>query len=87
VVKNWPPTEQFDVVRDESNFYGRRYYESHVIQDYGLPSLGERARNDLNERCMHWMRTVLKYRLPPAPSLEVGSAHRKIRCLNALGRL
>jgi 2-polyprenyl-3-methyl-5-hydroxy-6-metoxy-1,4-benzoquinol methylase len=75
VVKNWPPAEQFDVVHDESDFYGRSYYESHVIQDYGLPSLGERARNDLNERCMHWMRTVLKYRLPPARTLELGCAH------------
>jgi 2-polyprenyl-3-methyl-5-hydroxy-6-metoxy-1,4-benzoquinol methylase len=75
VVKTWPPAEQFDVVHDESDFYGRSYYESHVIQDYGLPSLGERARNDLNERCMHWMRTVLKYRLPPARTLELGSAH------------
>jgi 2-polyprenyl-3-methyl-5-hydroxy-6-metoxy-1,4-benzoquinol methylase len=75
VVKNWPPAEQFDVVHDESDFYGRSYYESHVIHDYGLPSLGERARNDLNERCMHWMRTVLKYRLPPARTLELGCAH------------
>jgi SAM-dependent methyltransferase len=37
--------------------------------------LAERARNDLNERCMHWMRTVLKYRLPPAQTLELGSGH------------
>jgi 2-polyprenyl-3-methyl-5-hydroxy-6-metoxy-1,4-benzoquinol methylase len=75
VVKKWPAPEQFDVVHDERDFYGRSYYESHVIQDYGFPSLPERARNDLNERCMHWMRTVLKYRLPPARTLELGSAH------------
>jgi SAM-dependent methyltransferase len=74
VVKNWPPAEQFDVVHDESDFYGRSYYESFVVQD-GYPSLAERTRNDLNERCMHWMRTVLKYRLPPARTLELGSAH------------
>ncbi len=75
VVRNWPPPEHFDVVHDESDFYGRTYYESHLTQDFGLPSLEERARNDLNERCMHWMRTVLKYRLPPARTLELGSAH------------
>jgi SAM-dependent methyltransferase len=74
VLKNWPPAEQFDVVHDESDFYGRSYYESFVVQ-HGYPSLAERACNDLNERCMHWMRTVLKYRLPPARTLELGSAH------------
>jgi SAM-dependent methyltransferase len=75
VVRDWPPAERFDVIDDVSDFYGRSYYESHVIQDYGFPSLAERARNDLNERCMHWMRAVLKYRLPPARTLELGSAH------------
>src|ERR1700736_5084091 len=37
VARNWPPAEQFDVVHDESDFYGRSYYESHLTQDYGLP--------------------------------------------------
>jgi hypothetical protein len=49
VVRNSPPAEQFNVVHDESDFYGRSYYESHLTQEYGLPSLDERARNDLNE--------------------------------------
>ncbi len=75
VLRNWPRAEQFDVVHDESDFYGRSYYESHVVKDYGFPSLPERARNDLNERCMHWIRTLLKYRLPPARTLELGCAH------------
>jgi 2-polyprenyl-3-methyl-5-hydroxy-6-metoxy-1,4-benzoquinol methylase len=75
VVRNWPPADRFNVSDDASDFYGRSYYESHVTEDYGLPSLAERARNDLNERCMHWMRTALKYRLPPARTLELGSAH------------
>jgi 2-polyprenyl-3-methyl-5-hydroxy-6-metoxy-1,4-benzoquinol methylase len=74
VVRNWPPAERFDVIDDIRDFYGRSYYESFVVQD-GYPSLAERTRNDLNERCMHWMRTVLKYRLPPARTLELGCAH------------
>ena len=74
VLKNWPPPERFDVIDDTTDFYGRRYYESFVVQD-GYPSLAERARNDLNERCMHWMRTVLKYCLPPARTLELGCGH------------
>ena len=75
VLKNWPPAEQFDVVSDADDFYGRGYYESHLTQSYGYPDLLARTRNDLNERCMHWMRIVLKYRLPPARTLELGSAH------------
>ena len=75
VLKNWPPAERFDVISDAGDFYGRGYYESHVTENYGLPSLAERARNDLNERCMHWMRTVLKYRLPPARTLDLGCGH------------
>lgn len=75
VLRNWPSAERFDVVDDASDFYGRNYYEKHLSEDYGLPSLEERARNDLNERCMHWMRAVLKYRLPPAHTLELGCAH------------
>ncbi len=75
VLKNWPPAERFDVISDAGDFYGRDYYESHVTENYGLPSLAERARNDLNERCMHWMRTVLKYRLPPARTLDLGCGH------------
>ena len=75
VLKNWPPAEQFDVVDDASDFYGRSYCESHVTQDYGLPSLEERSRNDLNERSMHGMRTVLKYRLPPTRTLKLGCGH------------
>jgi 2-polyprenyl-3-methyl-5-hydroxy-6-metoxy-1,4-benzoquinol methylase len=75
VLKNWPPTERFNVVDDATDFYGRSYYETHLSQAYGYPDLGERARSDLNERCMHWMRTLLKYRLPPARTVELGCAH------------
>jgi 2-polyprenyl-3-methyl-5-hydroxy-6-metoxy-1,4-benzoquinol methylase len=75
VLKTWPLPEQFEVADDATDFYGRSYYESHLTKDYGLPSLAERARTDVNERCMHWMRTVLKYRLPPARTLELGSGH------------
>jgi len=41
----------------------------------GNPDLEERSVSDLGERCLHWLRTVLAYRAPPARALEVGSAH------------
>jgi 2-polyprenyl-3-methyl-5-hydroxy-6-metoxy-1,4-benzoquinol methylase len=34
-----------------------------------------RARADLPERCLHWLRTLLAYRLPPASVFEVGCNH------------
>jgi 2-polyprenyl-3-methyl-5-hydroxy-6-metoxy-1,4-benzoquinol methylase len=75
VPKDWPAAEHFIVDDDGKDFYGQKYYESHLTNDLGLPTLKERARADINERCMHWLRTVLKYKLPPGRSLELGSGH------------
>ena len=75
VLKTWPAVEQFEVRDDANDFYGRNYYESHLSQDYGYPGLAERSREDLIERCLHWIRVVLKYRLPPARTLELGCGH------------
>src|SRR5206468_6070490 len=43
--------------------------------DLGYPDIHERTRSDLPERCIHWMRTVLKYKLTPARTLELGCGH------------
>lgn len=75
VLSRWPDDERFVVANDTSDFYGEGYYKTHVVQDYGLPSLEQRSRQDLPERCMHWLRTVLKYIAPPAKTLELGCAH------------
>lgn len=63
------------VVDDSQDFYGKEYWLSHQSADLGFPSIRERARLDLPERDVHWLRTVLKYKLPPAAILELGSAH------------
>ena len=62
------------VRNDKADFYGRDYYGKYVT-DLGYPDLASRARTDLPERCLHWLRAILKYRLPPAKALELGSAH------------
>jgi len=59
---------------DEAGFYGRQYWFAHM-ETLGYPNLTERSRTDLPERCLHWLRTALKYKLPPGKSLELGSAH------------
>lgn len=63
------------VSKDETDFYGRDYWFSHQEKDLGFPNIVVRARNDLSERCLHWLRTLLKYKTPPARALELGSAH------------
>jgi glycosyltransferase involved in cell wall biosynthesis/SAM-dependent methyltransferase/peptidoglycan hydrolase CwlO-like protein len=74
------------VVDDEHDFYGRQYWFKHQVADLGYPDITTRARTDLPERCLHWLRTVLKYKLPPARALELGSAHGGfIALLNGAG--
>jgi len=74
VVAKMPAPEDLLVRDDSHDFYGRHYF-THMAEDHGLPPLNERARTDLPERCVFWLRTLLKYRLPPARILELGSAH------------
>jgi hypothetical protein len=63
------------VVDDAHDFYGKNYWFTHQEGDLGLPNIITRARIDLPERCLYWLRTLLKYKLPPAKVLELGSAH------------
>lgn len=63
------------LINDGQDFYGRNYWFAHQKEDLHLPDIIQRARQDLPERCLHWMRTLLKYKLPPAHVLELGSAH------------
>jgi SAM-dependent methyltransferase len=67
--------EETQVRDDESDFYGRTYWLSRQRDELGFPDIYERARADLPERCLHWLRTLLGYALPPARVLEIGSGH------------
>lgn len=63
-------------VRDDStHYYGRDYWFSHQTADLNLPDIIARSRTDLSERCIHWLRSLLQYKLPPANVLEIGCAH------------
>ena len=59
----------------EQSFYGKTYWTEHVKNDYGLPDIFERSRADLIERSLYWLKTIFKYKLPPAKTLELGCAH------------
>jgi 2-polyprenyl-3-methyl-5-hydroxy-6-metoxy-1,4-benzoquinol methylase len=60
---------------DERDFYSKEYWLSHQTQDYGFPDIYLRARVDLPDRDLYWLRTLLTYRLPPGKVLELGCAH------------
>ena len=60
---------------DERDFYGKQYWLDHQKHDLGFPDIHTRARNDLTERNLHWLKALLKYCLPPADVIELGCAH------------
>ena len=63
------------VSADESDLYGKNYWFDHMEKDLGFTNIYQRARTDLSERCLYWLRALLDYRTPPAHALELGSAH------------
>lgn len=69
------PSEQLLVRDDETDFYGKKYWLEHQQDAFGYADIHTRARNDLTERNLHWLKTLLKYRLPPAKVLELGCSH------------
>lgn len=63
-------------VRDDTtDFYGAQYWTQYQTDVHGLPGIRERARADLAERCIYWLRALLEFRRPPARLLELGAAH------------
>ncbi len=74
-LRQWPDINADQVTDDPVDLYGKDYYLTHLPQKYGYPGFDVRVRNDLPERCLYWLRTLLNYKLPPAKALEIGSAH------------
>lgn len=60
---------------DESDFYGKQYWLEHQHNAFGFGDIHARARHDLTERNLHWLKVLLKYRLPPATIIELGCSH------------
>jgi len=65
--------ELADIERRKS-FYGKSYWYEYQY-GMGLPDIEQRARNDFSDLVLYWLRTLLKYRLPPGSTLEIGCAH------------
>lgn len=69
------PDEAYRVSDDETDFYGKKYWLEHQGADLGYPNIFERSRSDLAGRNLHWLRTLLQYKGPPARVLELGCSH------------
>jgi len=67
--------EEIVVHDDPQAFYGKDYWLGHQVKDLGNPDIFQRARADMPERCLYWLRTLLRYQLPPGRVLEIGCAH------------
>lgn len=68
------PAEFYKGADEGDTLYGRDYW-LHYVKELGFPDIHERARNDLIERDIFWLRDILKYRLPPGNTLELGCCH------------
>jgi len=76
LVLNYTPKKDVTHVTDDAlDLYGKTYYLERLVRQYGFPPLEIRARSELSERCLYWLRALLKYKLPPAAVLELGSSH------------
>ena len=73
LVRHQMPAPEITRVVEDSEFYGREYWFSHQESELGCPNILVRTRADLPERCLLWLRTVLRYKLPPSRALELGS--------------
>ncbi len=68
--------DEATLVRDDDvDYYGKRYWLEHQRDALGLPDVYVRVRQDLPERCVHWLKALLRYRQPPAKVLEIGAGH------------
>lgn len=63
------------VTSDTSELYSKDYWLRRQSAQFEYPSLTDRSRLDLPERCVHWLKLLLGRRLPPAKTLEIGCGH------------
>jgi glycosyltransferase involved in cell wall biosynthesis/2-polyprenyl-3-methyl-5-hydroxy-6-metoxy-1,4-benzoquinol methylase len=69
------PDSALQVGDDGADFYGKQYWLDHQREDLKNPDIFDRAERDLAERCLYWLRALLRYRMPTARVLELGAAH------------
>lgn len=66
-----------EVAHDAGELYSKDYWLKRQGEKYGLPPIQQRSRDDLPERCVQWLKTLLGSKLPGpgVRTLELGCAH------------
>ncbi|WP_105619009.1 methyltransferase domain-containing protein [Vallitalea okinawensis] len=75
VAKTMLHDNEYNILEDENGFYSKDYWVEHVKDDYGYPDIFERSRKDIYDRCLYWLKNIMKYKLPQAKILELGCGH------------
>jgi 2-polyprenyl-3-methyl-5-hydroxy-6-metoxy-1,4-benzoquinol methylase len=75
ISKSFPSTDITAIADEEGDFYGKKYWLDHQVEELGLDSIEQRSRSDLLDRCGWWLAELLDFRLPPARLLEIGCSH------------
>ena len=60
---------------DDQSLYGKSYWFEHQEEDLKFGNILSRARTDIPERILYWLRTLQKYKIPPGQTLELGCSH------------
>src|SRR5260221_1542474 len=75
ISKSLPSDDITTIGDEEADFYGKKYWLGHQVEELGLTSIEERSRSDLLDRCGWWLSELLEFSLPPARLLEIGCSH------------
>ncbi len=75
VLKSLVDKDIFTVKKNEDGLYGKSYWFEHQEKDLGYNNIITRARTDIPERVLYWLEVFLKYKIPPANTLELGCSH------------
>jgi 2-polyprenyl-3-methyl-5-hydroxy-6-metoxy-1,4-benzoquinol methylase len=75
ISKSFPATDITVTADEDGDFYGKKYWLDHQVDELGLQSIEERSRSDFLDRCGWWLAELLEFSLPPARLLEIGCSH------------
>jgi 2-polyprenyl-3-methyl-5-hydroxy-6-metoxy-1,4-benzoquinol methylase/glycosyltransferase involved in cell wall biosynthesis len=73
--KSFPVVDITAIANEDGDFYGKKYWLEHQVEELGLASIEQRSRSDLLDRCGRWLAQLLEFSLPPSRLLEIGCSH------------
>ena len=51
ISKSFPANDITTIADEETDFYGKKYWLDHQVEDLGLASIEQRSRSDFVDRC------------------------------------